>query len=94
MIAETSPYFGQVGRVCRVFWRGDTPWILLRTIGGSLLTLPWSETDLPTPVTTRTEPSSPQDAVLLSPAALLALVRFLHRRASERVAAELSPRSR
>ncbi|MDQ5852781.1 MAG: hypothetical protein M3380_12080 [Chloroflexota bacterium] len=94
MIAATSPYYGQVGRVCRVFWRGDAPWILLRSSDGRVLTLPWSVTDLPVPMTTHAEPPSPQDAVLLSPTALLALVRFLRRRAAENVSAELSPRRR
>ena len=79
MVAETSPQCGHSGRVCRVFWRAGVPWILLRTPGGLLLPLPWTETDLPVP------PASAMDAavdapphLLLAPSALVALVGFLH----------------
>ena len=61
----------------------------MRARSGKMLSLPWSVTDLPVPVTPLAQPP---EAVLLSPAALLALVRFLRRRTSEDLTAETSPR--
>jgi hypothetical protein len=79
--AESSPYCGQTGRVCRVFWRDGEPWALLRSRGGLLLALPWAATDLPAPALPGdTDVCAAREAVLLSPAALLALGRFLHHR--------------
>ena len=45
-----------------------------------LLALPWTATDLPLPVAAG-EPPDGQEAPLLSPAALVGLVRYLRRRA-------------
>jgi hypothetical protein len=45
-----------------------------------LLALPWTATDLPLPVAAG-EPPGGQEAPLLSPAALVELVRFLRQRA-------------
>jgi hypothetical protein len=45
-----------------------------------LLPIPWPATDLPGPVPAEEEAAAGQEAPLLSPAALLALVRFLRHR--------------
>ena len=66
-----------------VFWRAGVPWALLRCRNGRLLPLPWSATDLPVPVPDADAPGDVQAAVLLTPAALRALVRFVARRAAD-----------
>ena len=66
----------------------------MRARSGKMLSLPWSMTDLPVPVTTHGQPPRQPQAVLLSPVALLTLVRFLRHRTSEHVIAEVSPRRR
>jgi hypothetical protein len=76
--AEESAHRGQVGRVVRVFWRVGAPWVLMRSQRGLACAVPWSATDLPTPVTTFG--SGDGAAPLLSPAALQALVRFVCQR--------------
>ena len=82
MIAETNPHCGQTGYVCRVFWREQAPWVLMRSRRGLLLSGPWAATDLPVPPTPGTRaPQEEATAVLLAPEALIALVRFLHHRA-------------
>ena len=62
----------------------------MRTRSGTMLSLPWSVTNLPVPVTPQAQPPRQPEAVLLSPVALLTLVRFLRRRASEHVSAEVT----
>ncbi len=66
----------------RVFWREADPWVLLRTTGGLLLAVPWSATDLPVPVAGDDGAVDEADAVLLTPAVLRALARFLHSRSA------------
>jgi hypothetical protein len=75
-MAETSPYCGQLGRVCRVFWRAGAPWVLLRLSSGLQVPVPWQATDLPVPLISAADPGADQEAVLLSAAALVALLRF------------------
>ncbi|HTV07307.1 MAG TPA: hypothetical protein VME86_18195, partial [Acidobacteriaceae bacterium] len=67
---------GQSGRVRRVFWR-HRPWVLIRLQSGVLRAFAWEETDLAIPAV-----SSPVGTVplLLSPQAMLDLVRFLNHR--------------
>jgi hypothetical protein len=78
-MAETSPYCGQSGRVCRVFWRAGAPWVLLRLSSGLQVPVPWLATDLPVPLISAVDPQADREAVLLSPAALVALLRFASR---------------
>lgn len=92
MTAEDSPHCGQTGRVCRVFWRADAPWVLLRAANGALFSLPWAATDLPKPVVEHDPPAEAPPAVLLAPAALLALARFLRHRAGEAAVATAAAR--
>jgi hypothetical protein len=82
--AEASPYCGQSGRVCRVFWRAGAPWVLLRTSSGLRVPVPWHATDLPVPPVHGPAPAT-QEAVLLAPAALVALLRFLQQQTAVRV---------
>jgi hypothetical protein len=79
VIAEARPDCGQSGRVGRVFWRAGAPWILMHADDGRTLTVPWDATNLPMLVAgaASAEESAP---LLLSPAALLALARFLQER--------------
>ena len=77
VIAENSGYCGQSGRIRRVFWRPD-PWVLVRFQNGDLRALPWGWTDLPQPETSVSAEWHTGSAALLSAAALLDLVRFLH----------------
>ena len=79
--SESSAYCGQLGRLCRVFWRPD-PWVLIRLCSGGLQALPWNWTDLPQPDTSVSAERHQGPAALLSPAALLELVRF-HRSREE-----------
>jgi len=58
--------------VARVFWRAETPWVLVRGDHGQVFATPWAATDLPTPVDV-----ADGEAPLLSPAALRALTRFV-----------------
>jgi hypothetical protein len=44
-----------------------------------MTSLPWSATDLPLPQASDTAEADPHAPVLLSPAALRDLIRFLHR---------------
>ena len=76
IVSESSPCCGQSGRVCRVFWRNE-PWVLVRLQSGVLQSFPWRWTNLPNQ---GVQPASHGPAVLLSPRALLDLVRFLRRR--------------
>jgi hypothetical protein len=84
VVAEASPYCGQCGRVCRVFWRAGAPWVLLRTSSGLRVPAPWHATDLPIPPASTVVPSADRAPVLLSPAALVALVHFLRQQAAAR----------
>lgn len=72
-------YYGQAGRVTRVFWRSGEPWLLVRGEAGQAFAIAWTATDLPAPVgSSVTEPD--EEAPLLSPAALQALARFVRQR--------------
>jgi len=74
---------GQAGRVARVFWRGEVPWILVRGDDGQAFAIAWAATDLPVPVGSPiTEPDA--EAPRLSPASLQALARFLCQRRARR----------
>ena len=63
------------GRVERVYWRGEEPWIRLRTRDGLRRPVPWRDTDLP-PLASPAFPRAPR----LSPQALLDLAPHLMRR--------------
>ena len=76
IVSERSSYCGQSGRVCRVFWQSE-PWVLVRLRSGVLRPLPWDWTNLPKP---EIQSPSGRPAALLSPSALLDLVRFLRSR--------------
>ena len=76
-MSEKSRSCGQRGRVCRVFWRADVPWVLVRLHDGVMLSLPWAWTDLPVSDGEREIPVEESATVLLSPTALRDLVRAL-----------------
>jgi hypothetical protein len=63
--------------VCRVFWRQDMPWVLVRLRDGVMLSLPWSWTDLPVLHADGEHRVDEAFNTLLSPAALRDLVRFV-----------------
>jgi hypothetical protein len=63
---------GTEGRVERIYWRGEEPWIRLRTRDGLWRSIPWQDTDLPR-LTPHDFPQTPR----LSPLALLALARHV-----------------
>jgi hypothetical protein len=44
---DTHPQCGTQGRVERFYWRGEEPWVRLRTRNGRWLSLPARQTDLP-----------------------------------------------
>jgi hypothetical protein len=74
-VSEESPSCGQCGRLCRVFWRDDIPWVLVRLRDGVMQSLPWAWTNLPV-ASAQHEPQIEERAtVLLSPMALRELVR-------------------
>ena len=74
-MSEESPSCGQCARVCRVFWRDDIPWVLVRSRDGVMQSLPWAWTNLPV-APAQQEPQIEECAtVLLSPMALRELVR-------------------
>jgi hypothetical protein len=72
---DTHPQCGTQGSVERLYWRGEEPWVRLRTCDGRWLSLPGRQTDLPTLTDT-----APASVPVLSPQSLLALVRHLTRR--------------
>src|SRR5262249_20936287 len=78
--AKASPHCGENGRVCRVFWRANVPWVLMRSTRGIMLSIPWSVTNLPLPVPTDGSRPKEHDVALLSPDALVALARFVQDR--------------
>ncbi|MFL6352139.1 MAG: hypothetical protein ACJ74Z_09845 [Bryobacteraceae bacterium] len=78
--SEDSPYCGQAGRVRRVFWRQREAWVLVRLRLGGMTALPWSSTDLPLPTLEYHPGAGANPPVLLSPAALRELARFLQTR--------------
>jgi hypothetical protein len=80
-MADSDPHCGQAGRVCRVFWRAGAPWVLVRCSSGMMVAVPWHATDLPVPALQEDEPAQAPAPPLLSPDALLALVRHLDQRA-------------
>jgi hypothetical protein len=49
IVSEDSPYCSQSGRVRRIFWRGQVPWVVLRLRLGGIVAVPWASTDLLTP---------------------------------------------
>jgi hypothetical protein len=76
IVSEDSVYCGHSGRVKRVFWRERTAWAVVRFHTGGMTAVPWGWTDLPVPQL-GADPSAAEPAVLLSPAALCDLARFL-----------------
>ena len=76
-MSEESRCCGQRGRVCRVFWRADVPWVLVRLHDGVMQSLPWAWTDLPVSDGAQETPVQESATVLLSPIALRDLVRAL-----------------
>src|SRR6266511_1170056 len=68
-MAHSHPHCGQAGRVCRVFWRGGVPWVLMRCSSGMMVAVPWHATDLPIPALEADAPARAQAPPLLSPAA-------------------------
>ena len=76
-MSEESPFCGQRGRVCRVFWRDDAPWVLVRLHDGVMLSVRWSWTDLPVPAANDDLCVDEGSITLLSPTALRDLVRFV-----------------
>ena len=74
-MSEESPSCGQCGRVCRVFWRDDNPWVLVRLRDGVMQSLPWAWTDLPMTPAQQEPQTDDRATVLLSPTALRDLVR-------------------
>jgi len=64
-----------------VFWRQDTPWVLLRAHSGKVYSLPWHWTDLPEPVALPSDAAEWTCPVLLAPQTLVELVRFVSYRA-------------
>ena len=77
ILAEESSACGQTGRVCRVFWRQEAPWVVLRCQNGLLLSLPWHWTDLPLPLPPPSGALERSCPVLLAPQTLVELVRFV-----------------
>jgi hypothetical protein len=77
IVSEESASCGQRGRVCRVFWRDDAPWVLVRLHDGVMLSLPWRWTDLPVPHADDEPPVNDVAITVLSPTALRDLVRFV-----------------
>jgi hypothetical protein len=77
MVSEESRSCGQRGRVCRVFWRADVPWVLVRLPDGVMQSVPWAWTDLPVFDGQADAPVDESDTMLLSPIALRDLVRVL-----------------
>jgi hypothetical protein len=80
--------------VVRVFWRDGAPWVLARLPSGAAVPLAWSATDLPTPAATGAPAGAPAPPLLLTPPALLALLRFLRDRSGAVAPAEPPGRDR
>ena len=76
-MSEESGSCGQRGRVCRVFWRHDVPWVLVRLHDGVMLSVPWSWTDLPVVHADDERRGDEAFITLLSPTALRDLIRFV-----------------
>ena len=74
-MSEESPSCGYSGRVCRVFWRGEIPWVLVRLRDGVMQSLPWVWTDLPVAPAPQEPQTDDGATVLLAPVALRELVR-------------------
>ena len=74
-MSEESPSCGQHGRVCRVFWRNDFPWVLVRLDNTVLVSVPWPWTNLPVPPAEEEHQTDDSATVLLSSMALCELVR-------------------
>ena len=81
IVSEDSPYCGQSGRVRRVFWRREVPWVVLRLRLGGIIALPWDSTDLlAPPAATNTGIDAAATTALLCPNALRDLARIILRR--------------
>jgi hypothetical protein len=76
-VSEDSPSCGHCGRVCRVFWRDDLPWVLVRLRDGVMQSLPWAWTDLPLAPAEQVPQTDDIATVLLSPMALRDVVRHV-----------------
>ena len=76
-MSEESSSCGQWGRVGRVFWRDDVPWVLVRLHNGVMQSLPWAWTNLTVPPAAEATDLDESATVLLSPHALRDLVRGL-----------------
>ena len=74
-MSEESPSCGHSGRVCRVFWRDERPWVLVRLHDGVMVSVPWDWTDLPIAPSEQEPETDERATVLLSPMALRELVR-------------------
>src|SRR5262249_2197510 len=77
IVSEESPSCGQCGRVCRVFWRDGSPWLLVRLRDGVMQSMPWAWTDLPIAPAQQQAQSDDRVPVVLSPTALGALVHHV-----------------
>ena len=70
-----------------MFWREGVAWVMLRCPSGQVVSLPWRWTNLPVPAIQGETAAPASDAALLSPAALLGLVRHLHSRPDATISA-------
>lgn len=77
IVSEDSAYCGESGRVRRVFWRQQVPWVLVRLRLGGIVALPWASTDLLVPHLETDFRVDEAAAALLSPIALRDLGRFM-----------------
>ena len=80
IVSEGSPYCGQSGRVRRVFWQREVPWVVLRLRLGGIIALPWDSTDLLAPPAATNPGTDAAATALLCPIALRDLARFILRR--------------
>ena len=80
VVSEDSPYCGQSGRVRRVFWREQVPWVVLRLRLGGIVALLWASTDLFEPHLESDPRADEAATALLSPIALRDLARFILQR--------------
>jgi hypothetical protein len=80
IVSEDSPYCGQSGRVRRVFWRRQVPWVVLRLRLGGIIALPWDSTDLLAPPAATDPGTDAAATALLCPIALRDVARFILQR--------------
>ena len=55
VIDPTSGHFGTNGKIERIYWREEMPWVRIRSRDGATLSVPWAQTDLPTLIAQPTE---------------------------------------